>query len=62
VGLEIQTVNSEYCADIKPFMDTMLNQGHNVVGIRSDMGTGKTTANHQAVEELGSRTRSLECL
>ena len=52
MGLEIQTVNSEYCSDIKPFMDTMEHQSHNVVGIRSDMGTGKTTANHQAVEEL----------
>ena len=50
--LNVKVVNFKYCADIKPFMDAMKNQTYNVVGIRSDMGTGKTTANHKVVEEL----------
>jgi len=51
-GLNVKVVNFKYCADIKPFMNSMKNQTYNVIGIRSDMGTGKTTANHKVVEEL----------
>jgi hypothetical protein len=52
IGLPVQTINVPFCADSEPFMDSMRTGTHGIVGIRSDMGTGKTFANKQVVEEL----------
>ena len=47
-GFNISIHNQQYCADIKEFMSCNAN----LIGIRANMGTGKTYANSQVVSNL----------
>ena len=47
-GFNVSVHNEQYCTDIKEFM----NCNANLIGIRANMGTGKTYANSQVVSNL----------
>lgn len=47
-GFNVSVHNEQYCTDIKEFMTSKAN----LIGIRANMGTGKTFANSQVVANL----------
>jgi hypothetical protein len=47
-GFNVSVHNEKYCTDIKEFMDCNAN----LIGIRANMGTGKTFANSQVVANI----------
>lgn len=61
-GFEIKKCDERYCSDIPEFKRTMVDQTHSLVGIRANMGSGKSRANVRAVEELLKRKPNAKIL